>query len=167
MGLAEDSAKVHRIVAGSEEGLRALYAAPLRDAQREWRLLERAAGSGGDAWARDDSPPAAEALATALPLSVLQRLARLLGLPAPAGALSAADAQQQQWEAAGGHSGQVAAVARALAAADLRRRQQLLRQAIHAIVAASSRRQAASGLLTAGLAKSARYGWAKLRKAWR
>ncbi|EFN57826.1 hypothetical protein CHLNCDRAFT_48669 [Chlorella variabilis] len=119
MGLAEDSHKVPRIVSGSLEGLRGLYAPPLAAAQDRWRVLQPAAGAGGDAW-------------------VCQQ------------------AQEQ-----------LQAVGRALAAAEPQRRQRLLRHAIHAIVGASSRRQAVSGLLTAGLAKSARYGWAKLRKAWR
>lgn len=165
MGLAEDSHKVPRIVSGSLEGLRGLYAPPLAAAQDRWRVLQPAAGAGGDAWVCDDSPAAAARLATALPAHVLERLARLLGLPLP----SPAALQQQQEGTAGGQQAQeqLQAVGRALAAAEPQRRQRLLRHAIHAIVGASSRRQAVSGLLTAGLAKSARYGWAKLRKAWR
>jgi translocator assembly and maintenance protein 41 len=158
MGLAEDSRKVHRIVAGSEAGLCQLYAAPLAAAQRDWRVLDpTAAGassssSGSDgSWVRDDSPAATAELAAGLPAHVLQRLAAPLGLPQP-----------------GQHEGEkLKAVGRALAAAERHRQQQLLRHAIHAIVGASSKRQALSGLLTAGVVKSVRYGFAKLRKAWR
>ena len=161
MGLAEDSRKVHRIVAGSEAGLRQLYAAPLAAAQRDWRALEPTAvgvssnSSGsddsGDSWVRNDSPAATAELATGLPAHVLQRLAAPLGLAPPG---------QQEGE-------KLHAVGRALAAADRHRQQQLLRHAIHAIVGASSKRQALSGLLTAGVVKSVRYGVAKFRKAWR
>jgi translocator assembly and maintenance protein 41 len=160
MGLAEDSRKVHRIVAGSEAGLRQLYAAPLVAAQRDWRVLDftstgasSSSGGGGCdvSWVRDDSPAATAELAAGLPAHVLQRLAAPLGLPPP-----------------GQHEGgKLQAVGRALAAAERQRQQQLLRHAIHAIVGASSKHQALSGLLTAGVVKSVRYGFAKLRKAWR
>ncbi len=193
MGLAEDSKKVHRIVAGSEAGLRQLYAAPLAAAQQGWGLLEPAAAAGGDAWVADHSPEAAERLAAALPAHLLERLAAPLGvtlpppLPPPlAGAEvqqqaacggPASPGQQQQQQQQAGQPALPAeqpplppgfqAIGRALAMQAPRRRQRLLRHAIHAIVGASSKRQAVSGVLTAGLFKSIRYGWAKLQKARR
>lgn len=157
MGLAEDSRKVHRIVAGSEAGLRQLYSAPLATAQQKWGLLQPAA-AGDDAWVCDHSAAAAEQLATALPGHVLERLAAPLGLPVP---------PPLSLQPSPHHQEQLAAVGRALAARPARQRQRVLRGVIHAIVGASSRRQAVSGVLTAGLLKSVRYGWAKLRKAWR
>lgn len=184
MGLAEDSKKVHRIVAGSEAGLRQLYAAPLAAAQQRWGLLEPAAAAGGDAWVVDHSPEAAERLAAALPAHLLERLAPPLGvtlpppLPPP---LAAGEGWRQQDPAVPAQQQQQAAlpveqpplppgfqaIGRALAMQAPRRRQRLLRHAIHAIVGASSKRQAVSGVLTAGLLKSLRYGWAKLQKARR
>ncbi len=151
MGLAEDSKKVHRIVSGSEAGLRQLYAAPLATAQHDWRVLQPVGAAGGDAWAQDDSPAAAAELAGKLPAHVLERLAGPLGvvLPPP------------------GQAEQLEAVGWALAALDPHQRQRRLRHAIHAIVGASSKRQAVAGLLTAGLVKSVRYGFAQLKKAWR
>lgn len=194
MGLAEDSKKVHRIVAGSEAGLRQLYAAPLAAAQQRWGLLEPAAASGGDAWMADHSPAAAERLAAALPAHLLERLAAPLGvaLPPPlppqqqqplaAGVGQLGDApavlgapstqeQQQQQQAVPAEQPPLPpgfqAIGRVLAMQAPPRRQRLLRHAIHAIVGASSKRQAVSGVLTAGLFKSVRYGWAKLQKARR
>lgn len=192
MGLAEDSRKVHRIVAGSEAGLRQLYAAPLAAAQQRWGLLEPAAAAGGDAWVVDHSPEAVERLAAALPAHLLERLAPPLGvtlpppLPPP---LAAGDAWRQQDPAVPAKQQQPAgeqpaeqaalpveqpplppgfqAIGRALSMQAPRRRQRLLRHAIHVIVGASSKRQAVSGVLTAGLLKSLRYGWAKLQKARR
>eukprot|EP00887_Chlorella_sp_A99_P001272 scaffold14.g1272.t1 len=41
MGLAEDSRKVHRIVAGSHAQLRELYAAPLQEAAGNWGVLQQ------------------------------------------------------------------------------------------------------------------------------
>lgn len=161
MGLAEDSRKVHRIVEGSEGGLRQLYTQPLAAAQQRWRLLQPAAKPGGDAWACDHSPAAAEQLAAGLPTHLLERLAVPLGLPL---ALHPPDASL---DPAAAPAPELAAVGRALAAQAPRRRAKLLRHAIRAIVGASSKRQAVSGVLTAGLLKSARYGLAKLRKAWR
>lgn len=162
MGLAEDSRKVHRIVAGSEAGLRQLYAAPLAAAQHRWGLLQPA--GGGDTWACNQSRGAAEQLARGLPAHVLERLAPPLGLPLalhpPDLDLAPAPPGQQL-------APELEAVAAALAGQGARQRRRLLRHAIHAIVGASSRRQAVSGLLTAGLLKSARYGLAKLRKAFK
>lgn len=191
MGLAEDSKKVHRIVAGSEEGLRQLYAPCLAAAQQRWGLLAPAAAEGGDAWVADHSPAAAERLAAALPAHVLERLAAPLGvaLPPPlpvqssaadgplrAGGSDYAAAAKRQLEVHGQEQLPAEqpplppgfqAIGRALAMQAPRRRQRLLRHAIHAIVGASSKRQAMAGVLTAGLLKSVRYGWAKLRKARR
>ena len=179
MGLAEDSRKVHRIVQGSEGGLRQLYSPVLDEAQQRWGTLAAAGGAGGDAWAADDSPAAIGALTAGLPVHVLQRLAGPLGVQ-PEGAEQQQQQQQQQQQrqqngstpAAGAAAlGQLppglAAVAAALAAQPAAQRARLLRHAIHGIVGASSRRQAVSGLLTAGVGKSLRYGLAKLRKAWR
>ncbi|PSC75437.1 copper-transporting ATPase chloroplastic [Micractinium conductrix] len=169
MGLAEDSRKVHRIVAGSEEGLRALYADPLAAVQASGGL----AVLGEDAWAHDDSPAAAAALTAALPAHVLERLAAPLGVCLEAGQQEPRQAQQAQQQlpqqpngaqlgGAQQHDGEVldpplAAVAAALGAAPAQLRVRLLRHAIHAIVGASSQRQAAAGVLTAGLGKSVRY----------
>lgn len=163
MGLAEDSRKVHRIVAGSEAGLRQLYAAPLAAAQQRWGVLQPTGEPGGDAWVCDHSQRAAEQLAQGLPAHLLERLAAPLGLPL---ALHPPDLSVEPQPAAQ-LPPELAAVGRALAAQAPQRRRRLLRHAIHAIVGASSKRQAASGLLTAGLLKSARYGLAKLRKAWK
>jgi translocator assembly and maintenance protein 41 len=167
MGLAEDSKKVQRIVSGSEAGLRSLYAPPLATAQQDWRVLQPAAQAAGDAWVRDDCPTVTAQLATALPSHVLKRLSAPLGvtLQAPPRGL----AQQRQGHEQFGvqQASSAAAVGAALAAVGPAERQRLLRNAIHAIVGASSRRQAVSGVLTAGLVKSVRYGWAKLNKAWR
>ena len=168
MGLAEDSRKVHRIVEGSEAGLRQLYATPLAVAQQDWRLLQPAAAAGGDTWVQDDSPAAAAQLAAALPAHVLERLAAPLRLPPlpplPAAALPHQLEQQGQQHR---HLEQLASLGHAFAALDRRRRAKVLRHAIHTIVGNSSKRQAVSGLLMAGLLKSVRYGFAKLRKAWR
>ena len=165
--------------AGSEEGLRALYADPLAAVQASGGL----AVLGEDAWAHDDSPAAAAALTAALPAHVLERLAAPLGVCLEAGQQEPRQAQQAQQQlpqqpngaqlgGAQQHDGEVldpplAAVAAALGAAPAQLRVRLLRHAIHAIVGASSQRQAAAGVLTAGLGKSVRYGLAKLRKAWR
>lgn len=164
MGLAEDSRKVHRIVEGSEAGLRRLYAAPLDTAQHHWGVLQPAGAGSSDAWVADHSPGAATALASGLPAHILERLAVPLGLALPPPLPPPEFLDQGLAE---GHRAQLAAVGAALGALEPRRRARLLRHAIHAVVGASSRRQAVSGLLTAGLLKSARYGVAKLRKAWR
>jgi hypothetical protein len=42
-----------------------------------------------------------------------------------------------------------------------------VRHGVSSIVRASSRRQLLAGLLSAGLSKSARYAFSKLKKAWR
>ncbi|KAL4430151.1 hypothetical protein ABPG77_004933 [Micractinium sp. CCAP 211/92] len=178
MRLAEDSRKVHRIVQGSEAGLRQLYLPVLAKAQRCWGAITAEGAAGGEAWAADDSPAAVGALAAGLPAHVLQRLAVPLGVQ-PSGATQQEQLwqRQQQHQSASSFEGAaapevqlppgLAAVAAALAAKPAAQRAHLLRHAIHAIVGASSRRQALSGLLTAGVGKSLRYSLAKLRKAWR
>lgn len=175
MGLAEDSRKVHRIVEGSEAGLRQLYAPALAEAQQRWGVLAAAGGGGGDDWVADDSPAVVGALMAGLPAHVLQQLAGPLGVQ-----LEGTEQQQPQGDSSNAVAAAAAAqlpggqllpglatVAAALAVRPAAHRARLLRQAIHAIVGASSRRQAVSGVLTAGVCKSMRYGLAKLRKAWR
>ncbi|KAL4434161.1 hypothetical protein ABPG75_000602 [Micractinium tetrahymenae] len=175
MGLAEDSRKVHRIVQGSEAGLRQLYSPLLGEAQQRWGALVAAGEAGGDAWAADDSTAAVGTLVAGLPAHVLQRLAAALGVQV-VGAEQQQQQQQQQQRCSGTAAAGLpawqqppglGAVAAALAARPAAQRARLLRHAIHAIVGASSRRQAVSGVLTAGVGKSLRYGVAKLRKAWR
>ncbi|GBF89470.1 phosphatidate, mitochondrial [Raphidocelis subcapitata] len=193
MGLAEDSRKVERIVAGSFPGFAQLYLPLLRDAARwklpggaEWVALD---GGGGDAAAAGGDGAAAAAAAaavvrqdtsaearmhaiSALPAALLMRVAARTGvrrpwaaaaaMQAPAGADAAAPWPRSELVAA------AAAWRRDVAWAAVKggRHEQLLHSGLRSIVRASSARQAAVGVLSAGLFKSARYLGAKLAKAW-
>ncbi|KAF8069579.1 TAMM41 [Scenedesmus sp. PABB004] len=167
MGLAEDSRKVQRIVAGSRQHFEHLYL-PLLQAP-PWRELGVVAGADGveQGGGRD----AQLALLARLPAVLLARVAAKLGpaLPDATAAAAAAVAARAAASVAAPLPALPDAARRDIAAAALSapRYQRLLKSGLHAIVAGSSRRQAVAGLLYAGPVRSLRYLGAKLAKAWR
>ncbi|KAI8469792.1 MAG: mitochondrial matrix Mmp37 [Monoraphidium minutum] len=158
----------------------ALAAAPSgRWVPRAARAAAAAAGGAGGAWPRvvvrqDASAEARVAQIAALPACLLQRIADRAGVRRPwaaAAALAAplapagAAAAWPESELAAAAAGWRRDVARA--AVKSGRHEALIHAGLRGIIRASSARQAAVGVLSAGLAKSARYLGAKLAKAWR
>ena len=143
MGWAEDRAKLERLVEGSRPQLEALYA-PQLDAAAGAGLVERL---DADSWRLTEAGAAADApRLQGLPGALLHTIGRACGSApgtSPAKALAAA------------------------LRADRAAAQRLVQASLARIVRASSARQTALGLLSAGVGKSAAYGLAKLRKAWR
>ncbi|KAK9812951.1 hypothetical protein WJX72_006262 [[Myrmecia] bisecta] len=147
MGIAEDSRKVDRIVEGSLDGFRDLYAAPLQGEVAQQAGLARV---HDDAWGQVVGQEARQRVLETLPKGVMLQLASAVSIPTTADALTPEVS---------------AKVAEAVIATG--RHQQLLSSAVANIVRASSRRQAVAGFLMAGPVRSCAYVWQKLLKSWR
>lgn len=158
MGMAEDANKVDRIVSGSFQGLIKLFDPALVAADKEWKVLSFKSNSWfsdgqaspKDMLQQDQSPEARASLLAALPSCVLEKLAAGVG---------------RTWLKADSFSDPSI---RATFARDLSSFTQLsdvLKQSVAALVRASSRRQALAGALSAGMVKSVRYTWSKIKKA--
>ncbi|KAL6776914.1 TAM41 [Auxenochlorella protothecoides x Auxenochlorella symbiontica] len=143
MGWAEDGAKLERLVAGQGPALGRLYAPALRRAIEEEGTL-RALGPG--VWTSERCEPLGARHLQALPEALLQRLqAAAAGHPSPQETAAQLARQLESAPHLARHS---------------------VQSALASIVRASSLRQTALGLLSGGVVKSARYGLAKVSKAW-
>uniref|UniRef100_A0A383W2E8 Phosphatidate cytidylyltransferase, mitochondrial n=1 Tax=Tetradesmus obliquus TaxID=3088 RepID=A0A383W2E8_TETOB len=166
MGLAEDSRKVERIVAGSYEGFSQLYLPLLQEPT--FQQLGVAADAEG--LQQQDSHDYMVQLFSQLPSVLLARVASKLGTAVNSAAAAAAAAVQAR--AAASVSAELPplpdGVRRDIGAAALAapRYQRLIKSGLHSIVANSSRRQAVAGVLYAGPFRSLRYLGRKLAKAW-
>lgn len=154
MGIAEDPKKVDRIVSGSSQGLMEMYSSVLERKKKEGLVdihtqeAKDASHSGSNVLIyRNSTRESIATLLGGLPIHVLQKIAKYAGI---ADFQSRAGMHQQIGhdivQKAPGYS-------------------ELVRRAVSSIVRSSSHRQAMVGLLSAGVVKSIRYAWAKLRKA--
>jgi translocator assembly and maintenance protein 41 len=167
MGLAEDSKKVERIVAGSYDRFQELYLPLLQTPEmRDLGVMADAEGLQ-----QDDSLDTKSQLMSKLPSVLLARTARKLGPLLPASEIAAAAAVLAS--ASASVSAALPPLSNstrldiAAAAVGKSKYKKLIKSGLHAIVANSSRRQAVAGLLYAGPIRSLQYVGRKLAKAWR
>lgn len=167
MGLAEDSRKVERIVAGSYQGFSQLYLPLLQEPS----FQQLGVSADAEGLQQQDCRDYRVQLFSQLPSVLLARVASKLGTAVNSTAAAAAAAVKAGAAASvsaelpslpGGVRRDIGA-----AAVEAPRCHRLIKSGLHAIVANSSRRQAIAGVLYAGPFRSLRYLGRKLAKAWR